>query len=80
MSNCRVKGKYQNQVRPKTGSPAIFPKDLEEDLALFMKHCDLLRIPRTRDRFKEDISHYVEYNSLSFKRLEKDGPGTCVLL
>ena len=46
---------YEGQIRPKTGSPGIFSHELESDFALFIKHCDLLRIPRTRLQFKDDI-------------------------
>ena len=37
-----VKGYFNGQVRPKTGAPPLFSKELEGDLALFMKHCSLL--------------------------------------
>ena len=42
------KKRYQGEIRPKTGSPYLFPKGVEEDIALFMKHCMFLRIPRTK--------------------------------
>ena len=42
----RVKGMYAGQVRPKMGCPGIFPMELEADMALYLKHCDLLRIPK----------------------------------
>ena len=66
---------YEGQIRPKTGSPAIFTPELESEFALFIKHCDLLRIPRTRLDFKDDILNYVRYHNLTIKRLEDDGPG-----
>ena len=53
----------------------MFPLQLESDLALFMKHCDLLRIPRTRSDLKQDIQHYVQLKDLNFKKLQPDGPG-----
>ena len=62
----RVKGKYQGEIRPRTGAPGIFPRPFEEDLALFMKHCDLLKIPRTRQQLKDDIWHYVWYHNLTY--------------
>ena len=71
----RVKGMYAGQVRPKMGCPGIFPTELEADMALYLKHCDLLRIPKTQLQFKEDIQHYVKYNDLTFKLLTEDGPG-----
>ena len=71
----RVKGLYQGEIKPKTGAPGIFPEELEADLALFMKHCELLRIPRTRSHLKEDIWHYIDYHKLEFKKLTEDGPG-----
>ena len=69
---------YQGQVRPKTGAPSIFPQEMEQDLALYMKHCDLLRIPKTRQELKADIRHYVNYHNLYFPKLEENGPGQCV--
>ena len=64
-------------MRPKTGFPGIFSEDLEADFALFLKHCQFLRIPRTKNRFKEDINHSVEYNNLTFLKLMEEGPGEC---
>ena len=66
---------YGGKIRPKTGTPGIFPHELESELALFLKHCDLLRIPRTRLEFKEDIWEYIDYYGLTFKKLQDDGPG-----
>ena len=66
---------YEGQIRPKTGGPPIFPYELESDLALFMKHCELLRIPKTRQDLKSDIWHYVNHYNLTYKRLTDDGPG-----
>ena len=71
----RVKKKYAGQIRPKTGAPPIFPYELEADFALFLKHCDLLRIPKTRQQMKEYIWHYICYHNLTFKKLEENGPG-----
>ena len=71
----RMKRMYKGNIRPKLGAPGIFPAQLEADLALYMKHCDLLRIPRTRQELKEDIMHYVKYYNLTFNRLQDDGPG-----
>ena len=70
-----VKGKYEGQIRPKTGAPGIFPQELEADFALYLKQCDMLRIPKTKQEFKEDIWHYVNYHNLTFKQLQEDGPG-----
>ena len=55
----------------------MFPDEMEADIALFMKHCSLLRIPRTRDMLRQDIVHYVLYNELSFPKMCEDGPGDC---
>ena len=66
---------YGGKIRPKAGGPPIFPIELEGDFALFLKHCDLLRIPKTRLQFKEYIWHYVEHYNLEFKKLEDNGPG-----
>ena len=73
---CRVHSKYKGEIRPKMGAPSMFPIDLERDLALFLKHCDLLRIPRTKSEFRQDIHHYVKFYNLTFKKLTDDGPGT----
>ena len=54
----------------------MFSSELEEEFALFMKHCDLLRIPRSRADLKEDIVHYVNVKQLSIKKLQDDGPGS----
>ena len=75
VSYCRVKGKYQGQVRPKIGAPKLFPAQIEEDIALFVKHCSLLRIPCTRQILKEDILHFVQYKNLNIPKLSEDGPG-----
>ena len=75
MISFRVKGKYQGQLRPKTGFPGIFSEELEADFALFLKHCLFLRIPRSKSRFKQDIAHYIDYNNLTFPKLHEEGPG-----
>ena len=54
----------------------MFPIELEEDFALFLKHCDLLRIPKTRNDLKAHIVHYVDHHSLTFERMAEDGPGS----
>ena len=66
---------YEGQVRLKIGSPGIFPDELECEFALYLKHCDLLRIPKTRADFKKDILEYVNYHNLTFKQMHEDGPG-----
>ena len=71
----RVHSKYHGAIRPKTGAPAMFPIELERDFALFVKHCELLRIPRTRGHLKSDIQHYVSVKNITFKKLAHDGPG-----
>ena len=48
---------------------------MEEDIALYMKHCTLLRVPRTRTMLKEDILHFVNYKELKIDNLAEDGPG-----
>ena len=75
MQYYRVKGKYGGKIRPKTGRPLMFSIEMEEDLALFMKHCDLLRIPKTCNDLTADIVHYVSYHNLKVKRMADDGPG-----
>ena len=70
-----MKGYFNGQVRPKTGAPPLFSKELEGDFALFMKHCLLLHIPQTRSMLKEDILHYVQYKNLDIAKLGEDGPG-----
>ena len=68
----RVHSKYHGAVRPHT---CMFPVALERDFALFLKHCELLRVPRTKSDLKRDIQHYVKYYNLQFKKLTEDGPG-----
>ena len=69
---------YEGQIRPKTGSPGILSHELESDFALFIKHCDLLRIPQTCLKFKDDIWNYIDYHNLTIKKLEDDGPGEVI--
>ena len=66
---------YDGQMRPKTGAPGLFPEELEADLALFMKHCSFLRIPRSRKLLKADILHYTKVKQLTFDKMAEDGPG-----
>ena len=68
---------YGGQLRPKTGAPSLFPYEMECDLALFMKHCCLLRIPRTRNKLKEDIMNYVNRKNMNIPKLLEGGPGEC---
>ena len=66
---------FEGQIRPKTGCPTMFPTEMEADFALYMKHCCLLRVPRTRTLMKEDVLHYVQYKNLKIKNLADEGPG-----
>ena len=75
-----MKGKYHGELRPKTGAPGIFPKELEAEFALFLKHCQFLWIPKTKNQFKEDIRHYINFKKLTFKKLQDDGPGADIML
>ena len=68
---------YGGDVRPKTGAPSIFPEDLESEIALFVSHCRLLRIPRSRSILRDDIVHYVQYAKLNFPKMHPNGPGDC---
>ena len=61
---CRVKGMYNQEIRPKTGAPAIFSDEIEADFALYLKHCSFLRVPHTRQVFQKDILHFVQYKQL----------------
>ena len=72
---CRVKGKYEGQIRPKMGAPTVLSEELEADLALFVKHMQLLRVPIVREKLKQDIVHYCRNHRLNFPRLPVDGPG-----
>ena len=63
------------QVQPKTGAPHLFPPKMEEDIALFMKHCTFLRIPRTKKLLQDDILHYIQYKQIQAPRMAEDGPG-----
>ena len=71
----KVKGKFDGQIRPKTGCPPLFHPELEGEFALYVKHCCILRVPRTRRLLKEDIWHYVQYKHLQIKNLQEGGPG-----
>ena len=73
--HCRVKGMFSAEVRPKTGSPTLFSAETEGDIALYMKHCSLLRIPRSRKLLKQDICHFVQYKNLKIPNLAEGGPG-----
>ena len=66
---------YQGQVRPKIGALKLFPDAMEEDLAIFMKHCKFLRIPQMRQMLKEEILHFVQYKDMTVPKLGDDGPG-----
>ena len=66
---------FGGQIRPKIGSPCLFPRHMEEDIALYMKHCMFLCIPKTKQRLKEDILHFVQYKQLNIPRMPEDGPG-----
>ena len=68
---------YEGKMHPKIGAPKLFSNEMEEDLALFLKHCQYLRIPRTRQIVKEDILHFVKYKKLDVPKLGEDGPGMC---
>ena len=70
-----MKGKYQGQVRPKVGAPKLFSDQMEEDLALYMKHCQYLRIPHTKQMLKDEIVHFVQYKNLNISKLQDEGPG-----
>ena len=66
---------FGGELRPKIGALCLFPTHMEEDIALFMKHCQFLRIPRTKQKLKEDILHFVQYKELKIPRMPEDGPG-----
>ena len=67
---------YKGQIRPTTGCPCLFPPEMEEDIALFMKHCTFLHIPRSKQILKEDILHFVQYKGMNIQRMAEDGPGS----
>ena len=52
----------------------MFSKEVEEDIALFLKHCTFLRVPRTKTMLRDDILHYVQYKQLDVPRMPEDGP------
>ena len=70
-----MKGKFQGQVRPKTGAPTMFSEEFEEDIALFVKHMELLRVPVVKEKLKEDIVHYITMHRMNCPRMPDDGPG-----
>ena len=53
----------------------MFPHEMEADMALFMKHCSFLQVPRTKEMLKKDVVHFVKYKNLDFPRMPDDGPG-----
>ena len=67
---------YGGDLRPKTGAPSLFSEEFEAEIALFVAHCRLLRIPRSRKLLKEDIAHYVAYGKFHIPKLQPTGPGT----
>ena len=71
---------YEGQVRPKMGAPKMFDDELEADIALFVKHMELLRIPVTKEKLKADICHFTTVHKLSYNKMPKDGPGQNLLL
>ena len=66
---------FQGKIWPKTGSPCMFPEEIEADFALYMKHCSFLRIPKSKQKLKEDIWHFVKYKGIDIRRMPEDGPG-----
>ena len=66
---------FGGELRPNIGAPCLFPTHMEEDIAHFMKHCQFLRVPRTKKQLKEDILHFVQYKQLNIPRMAEDGPG-----
>ena len=66
---------FHGQMRPKTGSPGIFPQEIEADFVLYLKHCSFLRIPRKHVRFRGDILHFTQYKELRFPKMGEEGPG-----
>ena len=71
----RIKGKFQGQMRPKMGAPKMMDEEMEGDIALFVKHMELLRIPVTREKLKMDIVHFCKEHRRTFPRMPIDGPG-----
>ena len=62
-------------MRPKTGAPRMFCTEMEGNFTLFMKHCCLLRIPRTREMLRKDIVHFTQYKNMTVDKMGEDGPG-----
>ena len=71
---------YNQEIRPKTGAPAIFSDEIEADFALFLKHCLFLRVPRTRQVFQKDILHFVQYKQLQVPKMGEEGQGNYTLM
>ena len=65
---------FHGEVQPKTGSPCMFSAEKESDIALFMKHCQFLRIPRTKQMLKDDIWHFVKFKQLHVPTMPEDRP------
>ena len=75
LNTYRVKGKYGGELRPKMGAPTMLSDEFEEDIALFVKHMEFLRVPVQKDHLREDIVHYCNENKLKYPKMPKDGPG-----
>ena len=78
MSDFRVKRKYDGKLRPKMGAPTMLSEELEEDIALFVKHMQLLRVPLTKEKLKDDIVHYHKQHNLKNPKMPHDGPGKLI--
>ena len=72
----RIKGKFKGEIRPKMGAPQMIDEETEGDIALFVKHMELLRMPLTKEKLRADIVHFCTMHRLKYSRMPKDGPGT----
>ena len=70
-----MRKQYSSQT-VRRGSSEIFTEKMEADFVLYILHCNLLRVPRTREMLEADIVDYVLYNDLErAKLLMEQRPG-----
>ena len=57
------------------GAPRMFSEELEADIALFVKHMQLLRVPVSKEKLKADIAHFLSAHRMKITKMGKEGPG-----
>ena len=57
------------------GAPRMLSDEIEGDIALFVKHMQLLRVPVGKEKLKADIAHFYAHHNLQCDKMGNDGPG-----